>query len=85
MHALKFDSDAWDDHLHWQSTDKAVARRINGLIKEFLRAPYVGTGKPKPLKHELSGWWSRRNTDEHRLVYRMVGTTVEVAKLRYHY
>ena len=85
MHALKFDRDAWDDFLHWQSTDKAVTRRINGLIKEILRAPYVGTGKPEPLKHALSGWWSRRITDEHRLVYRLAGATVEIAKLRYHY
>ena len=85
MHALKFDRDAWDDYLHWQGTDKVIARRINGLIKEILRDPYVGTGKPEPLKHELSGWWSRRITDEHRLVYRLVGETVEIAKLRYHY
>ena len=70
---------------HSGATDKAVARRINGLIKEILRDPYVGTGKPEPLKHELSGWGSRRITDKHRLVYRLVGATVEVAKLRYHY
>ena len=83
--ALRFDPDAWHDHLHWQSTDKAVARRINGLFKEILRDPYVGTGKPEPLKHGLSGWWSRRITAEHRLVYRLAGETVEVAKLRCHY
>jgi toxin YoeB len=85
MRALKFDSDAWDDYLYWQSTDKAMLKRINGLVKDVLRDPYVGTGKPEPLKHELSGWWSRRVTDEHRLVYRLVGNTVEIAKIRYHY
>jgi toxin YoeB len=85
MHALKFDPEAWDDYLYWQATDKNVARRINGLIKEILRDPYVGTGKPEPLKHELSGWWSRRVTDEHRLVYRLAAGGVEIAKIRYHY
>jgi toxin YoeB len=85
MHALKFDPEAWDDYLYWQTTDKNIARRINGLIKEILRDPYVGTGKPEPLKHELSGWWSRRVTDEHRLVYRLTAGVVEIAKIRYHY
>lgn len=85
MHALKFDPEAWDDYLYWLATDKNIARRINGLIKEILRDPYVGTGKPEPLKHELSGWWSRRVTDEHRLVYRLAAGVVEIAKIRYHY
>jgi toxin YoeB len=85
MHALKFDPEAWDDYLYWQATEKNIARRINGLIREILRDPYVGTGKPEPLKHELSGWWSRRVTDEHRLVYRLTAGTVEIAKIRYHY
>lgn len=85
MHALKFDPEAWEDYLYWQSTDKAILKRINSLIREVLRDPYVGTGKPEALKHELSGWWSRRVTDEHRLVYRLAGGTVEIAKIRYHY
>ena len=85
MHALKFDPEAWEDYLYWQNTDKAMLKRINGLIKEVVRDPYVGIGKPEPLKHELSGWWSRRVTNEHRLVYRLVGNTVEIAKIRYHY
>ena len=85
MHALKFDPEAWDDYLYWQATDKNIARRINGLIRETLRDPYVGTGKPEPLKHELSGWWSRRVTYEHRLVYRLTAGVVETAKIRYHY
>ena len=85
MHALKFDPEAREDYLYWQSTDKAILKRINGLIREVLRDPYVGTGKPEALKHELSGWWSRRVTDEHRVVYRLAGGTVEIAKIRYHY
>ena len=85
MHALKFDPEAWEDYLYWQSTDKAILKRINGLIREILRDPYVGTGKPEALKHELSGWCSRRVTDEHRVVYRLAGGTVEIAKIRYHY
>jgi toxin YoeB len=85
MHALKFDSDAWEDYLHWLSTDKGMLKRINGLIKEIVRGPYVGIGKPEPLKHELSGWWSRRVTNQHRLVYRVVGNTAEIAKISYHY
>jgi toxin YoeB len=85
MHALKFDADAWADYLYWQNTDKAIGKRVNALIKEVLREPFAGTGKPEPLKHELSGWWSRRVTEEHRLVYRLVGNTVEIAAIRYHY
>ena len=85
MYALKFAPEAWEDYLYWQSTDKAIQKRINALIKEILREPYVGTGKPEALKHELTGWWSRRVTDEHRLVYRFAAGTVEIAKIRYHY
>jgi toxin YoeB len=85
MLALKFDSEAWDDYVYWQVTDKAIVKRINGLIKEVLREPYEGTGKPEPLKHMLAGWWSRRITEEHRMVYRLAGDTIEIAKLRYHY
>lgn len=85
MHALKFAPEAWEDYLYWQTTDKAILKRINALIKEILREPYVGTGKPEALKHELTGWWSRRVTDEHRLVYRLAAGTVEIAKIRYHY
>jgi toxin YoeB len=85
MYALKFAPEAWEDYLYWQSTDKALVKRIHSLIKEVLREPYVGTGKPEPLKHVLAGWWSRRITHEHRMVYRLAGDTVEIAQLRYHY
>ena len=82
---LVFAENAWDDYLYWQKMDKKILRRINGLIKEILRTPYEGTGKPEPLKHALSGYWSRRITDEHRLVYRVTETAIEIAQCLYHY
>ncbi len=82
---LSFHEDGWDDYLYWQSTDKQVLRKLNGLIKECLRTPFTGTGKPEPLKGEFAGWWSRRITQEHRLVYRMTERGLEIAQCRYHY
>jgi toxin YoeB len=82
---LIFSTQAWDDYLHWQSTDKKVVKKINELIKDVIRSPYQGIGKPEPLKHTFSGFWSRRITEEHRMVYRIQGDALEVAQLRYHY
>ena len=82
---LMFSSHAWDDYLYWQSTDKKVLKRINTLIKEIQRQPYEGIGKPEPLKHGLSGYWSRRINDEHRIIYRCYNDTLMIAQLRYHY
>lgn len=82
---LVFSDSAWEDYLYWQRTDKKVLRRINGLIKETVRTPFEGTGKPEPLKHALAGYWSRRITDEHRLVYKVTVDSVLIAQLRYHY
>ena len=82
---LKFTEQAWEDYLYWQKTDKKLLRRINDLIKEITRTPYTGTGKPEPLKHALSGYWSRRINDEHRIVYKVAGDEVLIAQLRYHY
>jgi len=76
---------AWDDYQHWQQTDQKMIRRINELLKETMHNPYEGLGKPEPLKHSLAGFWSRRITDEHRMVYRVAGKTLEIAQLRYHY
>ena len=80
---------AWDDYLHWQSEDRKTLDRLNALLKEALRDPFRGTGKPEPLAGNLSGWWSRRITREHRLVYRVTGSgaaqALEVAQCRYHY
>ena len=82
---LTFSSKAWDEYLYWQKTDKAVLKRINTLIKEIMRQPFEGIGKPEPLRYSLSGYWSRRITDEHRLVYKVTEDNLLIAQLRYHY
>ena len=82
---IVFSSQAWDDYLHWQRTDRKVLKRINELIKEIARTPFEGTGKPEPLRHALAGYWSRRINDEHRLVYKIDGEAVLIAQARYHY
>jgi toxin YoeB len=80
-----FSSQAWDDYLHWQQTDRKILKRINDLIKEITRTPFEGAGKPEPLRHTLTGYWSRRIDDEHRLVYKIEGVAVLIAQMRYHY
>jgi toxin YoeB len=80
-----FSSQAWDDYLHWQRTDRKVLNRINDLIKEITRTPFKGAGKPEPLRHALAGYWSRRIDDEHRLVYKVDEDAVVIAQARYHY
>ncbi len=80
-----FHQNAWEDYLYWQNQDKKILRRINLLIKDIERSPYEGIGKPEALKHNLSGWWSRRITDEHRIVYRLKDDELNIASLRYHY
>lgn len=82
---LIFSENAWDDYLYWQQTDKQMLKRINFLIKEIVRDPFAGPGKPEALKHGLSGYWSRRINDEHRIVYRPTEDAVLIAQLRYHY
>lgn len=82
---LIFSDEAWDDHLYWQKQDRKMVERINKLIQEVTREPFSGLGKPEPLKHALSGFWSRRITDEHRMVYRVEGDSLQLAQLRYHY
>ncbi len=82
---LVFTEQAWEDYLYWQKMDKKLLQRINDLIKEITRTPYTGTGKPEPLKHALSGYWSRRINDEHRIVYKIEDDSVRIAQVRYHY
>lgn len=82
---LIFSSHAWEDYLYWQKTDKNMLRRINNLIHEIMSDPFTGSGKPEPLKHGLSGYWSRRINDEHRIVYRPAEDAIFIAQLRYHY
>lgn len=82
---LLFSTRAWEDYVYWQQTDKKVLKKINELIKEIARNPHEGIGKPEPLKHAYAGYWSRRITDEHRLVYKVEESTVKIAQARYHY
>ena len=82
---LIFADEAWADYLYWQKQDKRMVERINKLIRETQRAPFSGIGKPEALKHALSGFWSRRITDEHRMVYRVEGNDLLIAQLRFHY
>ncbi|KAF2992646.1 Txe/YoeB family addiction module toxin [Methylocystis sp. MJC1] len=82
---LVFSESAWEDYLHWQAQDAKILDRINSLIKECQRTPFTGTGKPEPLRGDLRGWWSRRITLEHRLVYRVEGESLLIAQCRYHY
>lgn len=78
-------SAAWDDYLWWQQQDRKVLKRINLLIRDIERNGNEGIGKPEPLKHGFQGYWSRRITDEHRLVYKIDGDDVRIAACRYHY
>lgn len=82
---LTFSTQAWNNYLYWQKTDKAILKRINALIKDIQRSPFEGIGKPEPLKHGLSGYWSRRINDEHRIVYKISDNQLHIAQLRYHY
>lgn len=87
---IRFTRDGWEDYVHWQGADPDVAARINELIGEIMRSPFKGTGKLEPLKYDLKGYWSRRITGEHRLVYRVDGTTgvdqtCTVIQCRFHY
>jgi len=82
---LIFADHAWDDYLYWQKTDKKMIKRINTLIKDIQRSPFEGIGKPESLKHALSGYWSRRINDEHRIIYKVDSESVHIAQLRYHY
>ena len=82
---IKFSDQAWEDYLFWQQTDKATLKRINALLRDIRRSPFEGIGKPEPLRHHLTGFWSRRIDDEHRLVYAMEDGCVHVAQCRYHY
>ena len=82
---LSFSKNAWEDYLYWQKTDKKMLNRVNALIKDLKRDPFDGFGKPELLKHALSGYWSRRINDEHRIVYKMHQDSLLVAQLRYHY
>jgi toxin YoeB len=76
---------AWDEYLYWQNTDNKIFRKINKLIKDILRTPCQGIGKPEPLKHNLSGFWSRRIDQANRLVYKVENDNLVIIACRYHY
>ncbi len=82
---LIFVDESWEDYLYWQKADKKIVRKINELIKDISRSPFSGIGKPEALKHKYKGFWSRRITDEHRLIYKVKEEEVWIAKCRYHY
>jgi toxin YoeB len=86
---LVFSDAAWSDYLYWQQTDPDMLQRVNELIRDCLRSPFKGIGKPEPLRGDLKGWWSRRITLEHRLIYRVNGIgeaqSLEIAACRFHY
>ena len=82
---LIFSEQAWSDYLYWQQNDKKILKRINTLIESIRRSPFEGIGKPEPLKHQFSGYWSRRIDTEHRLIYRIESDAILIAQLRYHY
>ena len=82
---LSWAEKAWDDYLYWQTTDKKSLKRINALIKDIERQPFDGLGNPEPLRHNWTGYWSRRIDREHRLVYKITKKTIIIVQCRYHY
>lgn len=81
---LIFSDKAWDDYIYWQQTDKQILKKINSLVKDIKKNQFDGIGKLEPLKHELSGFWSRKITDEHRLVYEVSDNNIAIASCKYH-
>lgn len=82
---ITFSQNAWEEFEYWQSADRGIMKRIFALIRDIQREPFVGIGKPEPLKHQYSGFWSRRINEEHRLVYCIQDNTLIIAQCRYHY
>ncbi len=82
---LAWNKRGWDDYLYWQITDKLILKRINELIKDCLREPFDGIGKPEPLKENFRGSWSRRINDEHRLIYKVSQERITILQCRFHY
>ena len=85
MKKVAFEEKAFEDFTNWATQDKKLYTKIIALIKDIKRSPFLGLGKPEPLKHELSGYWSRRINDEHRLVYKVTDTMIIIASCKYHY
>lgn len=82
---LVFTPNGWEDYCHWLRADRSILQRIDRLIDPALADPYSGIGKPEQLRHALAGAWSRRITEEHRLVYMVDGNDLVILQARYHY
>ena len=82
---LVWEDDAWEDYLYWQTQDKKMLKRVNALIKDIRRSAFEGIGKPEPLKHNLSGWWSRRIDETNRIVYYEKDGIIHIVACRDHY
>ena len=85
MRDIRFTPIAFEQYTEWQKTDKSVYNKINKLLVETARTPFEGSGKPEPLKHDFKGYWSRRITDEHRLVYRVADDYIKIVGCKLHY
>ncbi len=85
MKRIVFEASAFDDFVDWPTADKKIYAKIISLLRDIQRTPFTGLGKPEPLRHELQGYWSRRITDEHRLVYKVTNSEIIVASCKYHY
>jgi toxin YoeB len=82
---VMFSSDGWEDYLFWQDTDRRMLVAVNKLIKECQRTPFSGAGQPEPLRNQLSGLWSRRINQKHRLIYRVTDVAIDIIQCRFHY
>jgi len=80
-----FVDESWEDYQYWLKTDKKILSKINDLIKDIARTPFAGLGKPEPLRYKYKGFWSRRITEEHRLIYQVKSDEILIAKCRFHY
>jgi toxin YoeB len=85
MRNISFTAKGWDDLIEWSKNDRKIFDKISALIEESSKNPFKGTGKPEPLKHNLKGFWSRRITDEHRLVYSISDSEIKIVSCKYHY
>jgi len=85
MSTITFSDESWKDYLYWQTTNKNNLKKINALIKNIMRNPFEGMGKPEPLKYQLQGCWSRRIDQEHRLVYEVTDDSILIVSCRFHY
>ena len=85
MHNILFLPEGWEDYVYWQTEDKKTLKKINALIADISRSPFDGIGKPEPLRHQYSGWWSRRIDGENRIVYKLDNDNIVIAQCRTHY